>query len=219
MKATVHRPDGPRPQHTPVARLPHQARGCPAATHLNIGMPAAHTKSNYMTVLRQTADKPAAGLYPSDHPAACRLPAHCQRPAPLRYAAALSSSVLCSTATVRRLSSKDTKPSRTVKRWLFPSVSVTVIGPSLRIDRIGSWLGSMPIPPLVAGSDTYVASPDHTGWSEAAIFTLITGSVLLAITCPALSEGHATCARGPQYRRYRRTPARGHCHRHRRRCG
>ena len=218
MKATVHRPDGPRPQHTPVARLPHQARGCPAAAHLNIGMPAAHTKSNYMTVLRQAVNQQPAFTSQSSKPHA-GLPAHAGALQPLRYAAALSSSVLCSTATVRRLSSKDTNPSRTVKRWLFPSVSVTVIGPSLRIDRIGSWLGSMPIPPLVAGSDTYVASPDHTGWSEAAIFTLITGSVLLAIICPALSEGHATCARGPQYHRYRRTPARGHCHRRRRRCG
>ena len=81
MKATVHRPDGPRPQHTPVARLPHQARGCPAAAHLNIGMPAAHTKSNYMTVLRQTADKPAASLYLSIIQAACRTSCTRRRPA------------------------------------------------------------------------------------------------------------------------------------------
>ena len=79
MKATVHRPDGPRPQHTPVARLLHQARGCPAAAHLNIGMPAAHTKSNYMTVLRQAVNQqPAFASQSSSRVQASRtLPAPC----------------------------------------------------------------------------------------------------------------------------------------------
>lgn len=79
MKATVHRPDGPRPQHTPVARLLHQARGCPAAAYLNIGMPAAHTKSNYMTVLRQAVNQQPT--FTSQSSSRVQAPAHCRHPA------------------------------------------------------------------------------------------------------------------------------------------